>query len=190
MYPTLLIRSWFLVLYVLGAVEFIAMVVRMRPRRAELERAAGPLPAPGVFIPLGIPPILVLTGVGALEIPWMPARIIGLVLSIYFLIMLPLIMKSLGRFAVPGAGVYRDHELITTGPYAVVRHPLYSAVAVLWLATALGMVNWLLLALWPAMLAIMILVPMRQEDDLLRTKFGPEYERYARRTSRLIPGIW
>jgi protein-S-isoprenylcysteine O-methyltransferase Ste14 len=70
------------------------------------------------------------------------------------------------------------------------RHPLYSAVIVLWLSAGLGTMNWLLLVLWPLFLVASMLLPIRQEETLLREKFGEEYEEYAEKTARLIPGVW
>lgn len=99
-------------------------------------------------------------------------------------------LRTLGRFAVPGAGIFRDHKLITSGPFQFVRHPLYSAAITLWLGAGLGTLNWLLLVLWPVFVAIVIFVPVRHEEELLHEKFGTDYEEYAQQTGRLIPRFW
>jgi len=83
----------------------------------------------------------------------------------------------------------RGHRVIDTGVYAVVRHPMYTAVAIL----LPGMALWLestaaaLFSLVPiALLAVRILV----EEDFLRREL-PGYEDYTRRVRwRLVPGIW
>jgi protein-S-isoprenylcysteine O-methyltransferase Ste14 len=83
----------------------------------------------------------------------------------------------------------RGHRVIDTGVYAIVRHPMYTAVAVL----LPGMALWLespaaaLFSLVPtALLAVRILV----EEDFLRREL-PGYEDYTRRVRwRLVPGIW
>ncbi len=59
----------------------------------------------------------------------------------------------------------------------------------LWLGAALGTLNWLLLALWPLLLAG-VFISSRDEEELLREKFGTTYETYAARTGRLIPKVW
>ncbi|MFW6078503.1 MAG: methyltransferase family protein [Gemmatimonadota bacterium] len=97
-------------------------------------------------------------------------------------------MHALGRFGVPGVAVLRDHGLVTSGPFRLVRHPGYSAVLALWLGAGLGTLNGLLLALWPALVAVMYRV-VREEEQLLRQKFGPSYEAYAEQTGRFLPKI-
>jgi len=78
---------------------------------------------------------------------------------------------------------------VTSGPFRYVRHPVYSAVVALQLAAALGTVNWLLLAIWPLLVAAMRLVPIPREEKLLREKFGEAYLDYAARTGRLFPRL-
>lgn len=183
-------RYWFIVLYLLGWSSFIFMLVQMQTGRGTIEKRTGPLPTPAIVIPLGIPLVILLTHFGEIVVALPILRWLAVLLSLYFVVMLPWMMWTLGRFAVPGAGVYHDHELISTGPFRFVRHPLYSAVVVLWLSAALGTVNWLLLVLWPAFVILVALVPVRHEEALLKEKFGAEYERYAAGTAKLVPGIW
>lgn len=165
------------------------MGIRLRAHREKIEKQEGPLPSPGIIVPLGIPILILLTQVGEIKVELLLVRWIGLALSLYMLVMLPLIMRTLGRFAVPGAGIYRDHKLITSGPYNFVRHPLYSAAIALWLGTALGTINWLMLVLVPVIMIMVIRVPIQHEDALLRGKFGTEWEEYAEDTARIIPWI-
>lgn len=184
------LRYWFIGLYVLGFVAFAVMFFRLRSRRDAIEKKKGPLPTPGILVPLGLPLLILLIRFGELQGELMPLRYLGVGLSLYFLVMLPWMMRTLGRFAIPGVGVFRDHELITTGPYGIVRHPLASAAVALWLAAGLGTANWVLLALWPVFVVIVMVAPIRQEEELLRDKFGGEYEKYARETPRLVPKMW
>jgi protein-S-isoprenylcysteine O-methyltransferase Ste14 len=85
--------------------------------------------------------------------------------------------------------VREGQSVITTGPYAMVRHPMYLAVFVMLCAppVALGS-SW---ALIPAAVTPLILVfRIRDEEAMLRAAF-PEYRVYAERTPyRLIPGVW
>lgn len=83
----------------------------------------------------------------------------------------------------------RGHQVITTGPYELVRHPMYSAVIVLLFAVpvALGSRFGLLPA---AFLAVLLIVRTHFEDRTLHAEL-PGYPEYAKQTpSRLIPGIW
>ncbi len=82
-----------------------------------------------------------------------------------------------------------EQRVVTTGPYAIVRHPMYAGTIVLYLATpiALGSV-W---ALLPALALIPILVArIRNEEDLLVRELSG-YEEYRRKVRyRLVPSIW
>jgi protein-S-isoprenylcysteine O-methyltransferase Ste14 len=80
------------------------------------------------------------------------------------------------------------HELITRGPYAIVRHPIYTGILIMLLGTviafgrvagiiALPLVFW---ALW---------IKLRYEENLMREKFPEEYANYSRHVKRLIPGV-
>ncbi len=83
----------------------------------------------------------------------------------------------------------RDHRVITTGPYAFLRHPMYVGVVLL-----LAGIPLVLGSLWtfaPIGLMVLLLIARTAfEDKLLRSNL-PGYEEYARRTRyRLVPGIW
>jgi protein-S-isoprenylcysteine O-methyltransferase Ste14 len=78
-------------------------------------------------------------------------------------------------------------ELITTGPYAVVRHPLYAGVALLVLPAAGLLLNsWLGLAVGAALYAGSRRFAPEEEAELART-FGPAWDRY--RDSVLLPWV-
>jgi protein-S-isoprenylcysteine O-methyltransferase Ste14 len=83
----------------------------------------------------------------------------------------------------------RSHQVITTGPYALVRHPMYTIVIVLLFAVpvALGSRYALILAVF---LTALLVVRTYLEDRTLHAEL-PGYPEYARHTLyRLIPGIW
>lgn len=80
------------------------------------------------------------------------------------------------------------HELITRGPYALVRHPIYTGLLAMFVATVIvlghvaGMIAMLLVfvSLW---------IKLRHEEKLMLTKFPGQYAGYQRRVKRLIPFI-
>jgi protein-S-isoprenylcysteine O-methyltransferase Ste14 len=82
-----------------------------------------------------------------------------------------------------------DHELVTWGPFAYVRHPIYSALFVwmIGMAVAFGHV-WGLIAGVP-LYWIGTLLRIREEERLLHARFGAGYEAYAKRVKRFLPGI-
>ena len=83
----------------------------------------------------------------------------------------------------------RDHKVITTGPYAVVRHPMYTVTIILLFAVpvALGSRFSLIISLF---LTVLLIVRTCLEDRTLYTELEG-YPEYAKQTVyRLIPGIW
>jgi protein-S-isoprenylcysteine O-methyltransferase Ste14 len=77
---------------------------------------------------------------------------------------------------------------VRTGPYAVVRHPLYLAEEVALLGTLLQFYSFATLVLLLAHGALQV-CRIFYEETLLRHTFAA-YEDYARSTSRLIPYVW
>ena len=83
----------------------------------------------------------------------------------------------------------RDHHVITSGPYAFVRHPMYTIVIVLLFATpvALGSRYALILS---AILTALLIVRTYFEDRTLHAELDG-YREYTTQTRyRLFPGIW
>ena len=80
-----------------------------------------------------------------------------------------------------------NHKIIDTGPYAFVRHPIYSGLIIALLATAAaeGRVT----ALFGAALIVLgVWLKARTEERFLLTELGPEiYSAYSRRVPMLIP---
>lgn len=81
------------------------------------------------------------------------------------------------------------HALCTTGPYALVRHPMYLAIDLLGVGTAIW-VGSLPAAVAAAMLVAGGLGRARQEERALLEAFGDEYRAYMARVRRLIPGLY
>ncbi len=80
-----------------------------------------------------------------------------------------------------------DHKIIDTGPYAFVRHPIYSGLMIALVATATA--EGTLTALFGAALIILgVWLKARTEERFLLTELGPEtYGAYCRRVPMLIP---
>jgi protein-S-isoprenylcysteine O-methyltransferase Ste14 len=93
------------------------------------------------------------------------------------------------RYASSVIEVTSDQPVIDTGPYAIVRHPMYAGALLLMAATpiALGTV-WSLLAVIPLVLALAL--RLLDEEQMLSAEL-PGYRDYCRKTPyHLIPGIW
>jgi len=85
--------------------------------------------------------------------------------------------------------VMPGQTVITTGPYAIVRHPLYVAVLLMYLATPVALGSYW--ALVPALvLPVALMARIRNEEDVLRRDL-PGYAAYIQKIRyRLIPGVW
>jgi protein-S-isoprenylcysteine O-methyltransferase Ste14 len=99
--------------------------------------------------------------------------------------------QAVNPFFEPGVRIQqeRGQHVISTGPYALVRHPGYCSAIALCVGIALALASWW--ALVPAAIASALLVLRTVwEDRLLRTELAG-YEGYARRIRfRLVPGLW
>jgi protein-S-isoprenylcysteine O-methyltransferase Ste14 len=87
-----------------------------------------------------------------------------------------------------GVALTPDHALTQSGPYAVVRHPIYLGLlaAQAGMMLALGEVRALMFVLGMALLVR----KAAQEDAVLRAAYPTAYEEYTRRVKRLVPWIW
>ena len=85
------------------------------------------------------------------------------------------------------AGLYADHELIRSGPYRFVRHPIYASLLGMFLATGFIMAWWPLLLAGAVLFLIGTEIRVRAEDGLLRSRFGKEFEQYQASVPAYIP---
>jgi protein-S-isoprenylcysteine O-methyltransferase Ste14 len=95
-------------------------------------------------------------------------------------------------FAAPVVRIQteRGHRVIDTGPYAIVRHPMYAGAVPFFFGTALVLQSWLmLLVIAPALSAILAYRSVREEETLAREL--PGYAAYRQRVRwRLLPYVW
>jgi len=100
-----------------------------------------------------------------------------------------LAVRELGKQWSLTARVLDTHELVQSGPFAHVRHPIYSALLGLLLATGLALSTVLLTAIAVVFYVAGTLWRASREEALLRGHFGAAYDDYARRVPRLIPRL-
>jgi protein-S-isoprenylcysteine O-methyltransferase Ste14 len=81
------------------------------------------------------------------------------------------------------------HQLVQTGPYAIVRHPIYTGLFFAILGTTLTLGT---LASWIAVASGLagILIRVDVEERLMATEFGDAHAAYRARTRKLIPLLW
>ena len=119
---------------------------------------------------------------------WM--KVIAVLIHVPCFVLLGWIMRENTYLAqVVKIDKQRGHKVITTGPYALVRHPMYTVIIILLFAVpvALGSRYALVLAIF---LTVLLIVRTYLEDLTLHTELEG-YPEYAKQTPyRLVPGIW
>jgi protein-S-isoprenylcysteine O-methyltransferase Ste14 len=92
----------------------------------------------------------------------------------------------LGRNWSGTVTIKRDHELIASGPYAIVRHPIYTGLIVAFIGSAMARGEWCsVLAVFIAWAALWR--KLRLEERWMVERFGEQYIAYSRRVPALVP---
>jgi protein-S-isoprenylcysteine O-methyltransferase Ste14 len=99
-------------------------------------------------------------------------------------------LKTLGKEWSLTARLVEGHQLATGGPYAYVRHPIYTGMLGMLLATGLAISHWA--ALLGALVVFFVgtVIRVRSEERLLRGAFGEKFEAYAQRVPAIFPGLY
>jgi len=97
--------------------------------------------------------------------------------------------RELGRNWSLVARMRSDHELIRTGPYARVRHPIYLGMLLFLLALAVALGHWLQLIVAVPVFLVGTTIRTRIEDGLLEQQFGETFRDYRSTTPALIPKL-
>jgi protein-S-isoprenylcysteine O-methyltransferase Ste14 len=94
----------------------------------------------------------------------------------------------LGKNWSQAVTVKEGHELITSGPYAVVRHPIYTGLLLGFLGSAVARGEWRgILAV--ALVFAALWFKLRLEEKWMRAQFGESYGAYSRKVAALVPYI-
>lgn len=126
----------------------------------------------GRFVP---PSFLVMsTGVAA--------EAIGLFLAIWA-------RRHLGRHWSGEITIKREHQLIRSGPYRLVRHPIYTGILTMYVGTAVVTGGWLGV-IGVALAAVAYWRKIRLEETNLQVAFGEAYRAYQAQTWALLPWIF
>jgi protein-S-isoprenylcysteine O-methyltransferase Ste14 len=181
-----------LALFAVGPVVGVLALVcrRFKPSPAVCRITGWRWYVPAVLLPVEwlLPPALIALRVGEIEAGWLPVRVVGVAVGLAGAALLAWAAVLLGRLMLHAAAVRADHALIERGPYGFVRHPVYAGYLALLLGSSVASLNVYVLLLWPFSL-LGILIQAASEEHLLRARFGQDYERYVRRTGRLVPRL-
>jgi protein-S-isoprenylcysteine O-methyltransferase Ste14 len=118
------------------------------------------------------------------------AGVLAIVVAIGSVWLVHSALQTLGKEWSLTARLVEDHKLATSGPYAYVRHPIYTGMLGMLIATGLAIAHWS--ALLAALLVFFIgtIIRVRSEDKLLREAFGEQFENYQHRVPAIVPGLY
>jgi protein-S-isoprenylcysteine O-methyltransferase Ste14 len=145
---------------IFGKLLLVALIVLVPLHRVNLQRFAFPLPF------------------------WL--RWVGLALGLASLGLWTWTHVALGRFWSVPLQLRADHRLVTSGPYSRVRHPMYAAALGWVVSLGLVVANWVPL-IFAAWVAILVLMRVPREEQMMVERFGDEYREYMKRTGRFFP---
>ena len=96
--------------------------------------------------------------------------------------------RHLGKNWSQAVTVKEGHELITSGPYALVRHPIYTGLLLAFVGSAVARGE------WRGLVAVALVFgalwhKLRLEEKWMRVQFGESYEAYSRQVAALVPYI-
>ena len=169
--------------------------VRLRAARRHGDRTAG---AAGgawiVFAAVGLSAAAAVasqrTAVPRLPMPVEARCWVGTVVVVLGVVIRWRAIRTLGRLFTMNVAIREGHEIIQRGLYRWVRHPSYSGLLLSCAGLGIGLGNWASVVICIAGPAAAVLYRIRVEERALRESFPDSYDEYARRTRRLIPGVY
>jgi protein-S-isoprenylcysteine O-methyltransferase Ste14 len=172
------------------------LVVRAMTGRAAAGSASvtkGPVHRPRGLVALmaGEALALALATVPAFQLPWTtPLLVVGLVAAWAGIGLRYWAKRTLGRFFVGAVVIQEGHHVVSSGPYAVVRHPGYAGSVLALVGFGIATANVASLAVFTLIALVTFVRTIGVEEHVLRRELGDPYVEYGRRTARLVPGVW
>ncbi|HEV2420863.1 MAG TPA: isoprenylcysteine carboxylmethyltransferase family protein [Candidatus Acidoferrales bacterium] len=142
---------------------------------------------------LDIALLLLFIPVPGLNAHYLPAKmvfaVLGLGIQCAFFALAVWARRILGLNWSGAVSIKTEHQLVRTGPYRWIRHPIYTAMFGMFIGTALvgGQIHALV---GVALLIVAYTRKIRMEEGMLREHFGAEYEAYRRKSWALVPGMF
>ncbi|HUR99535.1 MAG TPA: isoprenylcysteine carboxylmethyltransferase family protein, partial [Pyrinomonadaceae bacterium] len=98
-------------------------------------------------------------------------------------------IRELGKQWSFQARLIEDHQLVTSGVYGLVRHPIYTAMLGKLIATGIVLSHWAVVLGAVVIFLIGTTIRTRLEEHLLAGAFGASFEKWKARVPALIPGL-
>jgi protein-S-isoprenylcysteine O-methyltransferase Ste14 len=138
----------------------------------------------------GVALSFVLAGDAALPGPsWLPVAV-GLSVAWMGMVLRAWSVLTLGRFFTVDVTVVSDQRVVERGPYARVRHPSYTGMLMAILGFGIALDSWGGIAAALLLPLAAVVIRIHREEAMLLRELGEPYEAYAKRTARLVPGVW
>ena len=118
---------------------------------------------------------------GDLNNRFVPLTCVGLAFSIWA-------RQHIGRYWSSTVSLRADHQLIRTGPYSRIRHPIYTGILFALAGTVLADGHYRAIVAFVIILAGLIW-KARREENLLTREFGPAFEEHKRLTGFFLPRL-
>jgi len=144
---------------------------------------AGLAIVPGFYVATGIPE-------AADHSPHAWAVAIGTILICAAMWVFRRTHKQLGRNWSITLEIRQQHQLICAGPYAFVRHPMYTSFLLMGLAQAFLLPNWVAGMAGVIGFAVLFFLRVDKEERMMLEVFGPSYRAYMDKTKRIIPYLY
>tara|TARA_B100000378_G_scaffold235131_1_gene201517 strand:- start:158 stop:697 length:540 start_codon:yes stop_codon:yes gene_type:complete len=116
--------------------------------------------------------------------------ILGVVLNIFGLSFRYYSIKILGKFFKATVVLQKEHQLITEGPYKILRHPSYTGALLAFSSISLVLSSFLGFVCSFILMILAYVYRTNREEKALRAHFGEKYIEYSKKTNKLIPYLW
>ena len=125
------------------------------------------------------------------DYPYMPVlTYLGIAAGLAYLWLFYRTHHDLGKNWSVSLDLRERHTLVTSGVYAHVRHPMYSAFWLMALAQALFLPNWIAGLSGFVGFGILFFGRVGREEEMMMRGFGEEYRTYMARTARVVPWLY
>ena len=98
--------------------------------------------------------------------------------------------RALGQYFTFTVQTSGDQQVVSTGPYRIVRHPSYLAILIALVGVGLSIGNWAALVALEGFTLIGLVRRIRVEEQALLGELGERYASYASGRKRLVPYVW
>ena len=116
-------------------------------------------------------------------------RLLGVGIAVAGFLLLEWSHRALGRNWSDQPRITETQQLVQSGPYRWIRHPIYTSFLLILGSTLLITANWFVGGLWIAAVSSDGLIRIRSEEAAMLKKFGDDYIDYQHRTGLILPRI-